>query len=257
MFTKKVGNKYRAIRTNGSDTYEKGDIVTLTQDDGSELPYFTNETKGAKRRCVFWKDLEPYDGDIKDRMKIGNYYRVMQVQRNGDPQNREEISPGDILRLESTSDINGTIANYYNITRSCPAAYIHIDRLEEYNKEEEETTTMNEETKQKPAYIIIVKNTEVFKKGGVLRYYDSFYAPEVTGEAYQVMPYDKAYVTHEQVQILLDKKVAVEAVQFSPKFVTVEQNEILQKALVGITKKNSPKPAAKKKTTKKAAKSAK
>lgn len=104
---------------------------------------------------------------------------------------------------------------------------------EEVNNQGEEKMT-NEEIK-KPEYIIIVKNTEVFKKGGVFKQYGSFYAPE--NDAFTVKPYGENYIRHQQVELLLEKKIAVEAVKFNPEFVTLEQNELLTKTLAGMTKK--------------------
>jgi len=96
------------------------------------------------------------------------------------------------------------------------------------NKMTNETTTA--ETIY-PDYVIITRNTEVFKKGGVFKNYSSFYAPEDAEEAYVVLPYGDLYQRHDQIKLLLDKKIAIEAVMFSPKFVTVAQNEMLVKAL--------------------------
>lgn len=107
---------------------------------------------------------------------------------------------------------------------------------------------MSEEQTKRPEYVIIVKNTEVFKKGGVFKYYASFYAPVNTEEAYTVKPYGDEYIRHEQVDVLLEKKIAVEAVQFNPAFVTLEQNEALQNTLNSMNKKPAKKKAATKKS---------
>ena len=107
---------------------------------------------------------------------------------------------------------------------------------------------MTGEDVKSPEFIIIVKNTEVFKKGGVFKDYGAFYSPQ--NDAFTVKPYDGEYIRPEQVHVLLDKKVAVEVVKFDPEFVTLEQEAVLAKALAGMNKKQ---PAVKKAPAKKPA----
>ena len=123
---------------------------------------------------------------------------------------------------------------------------------ESQNKLGEEEMT-NEEVKN-PEYIIIVKNTETYKKGGVFKNYsDIFWSPKNVSEAYHVRPYDTDYIRPEAGRALIDKKIAVEAVKFNPEFVTLEQEAVLTKALADMSKKKftvkkapAKKPAAKK-----------
>lgn len=112
-----------------------------------------------------------------------------------------------------------------------------VNEAESQNKLGEEEMT-GEDVKS-PEYIIIVKNTEVFKKGGVFKDCFSSYSPQ--NDAFTAEPYVER-ITRSQVQVLLDKKVAVEAVKFDPEFVTLEQEAVLTKALTDMNKK---KPAVK------------
>lgn len=123
-----------------------------------------------------------------------------------------------------------------------------VNEAESQNKLGEEEMT-GEDVKS-PEYIIIVKNTEVFKKGGVFKDCFSSYSPQ--NDAFTAEPYVER-ITRSQVQVLLDKKVAVEAVKFDPEFVTLEQEAVLAKALADMNKKKptvkkapAKKPAAKK-----------
>lgn len=113
-----------------------------------------------------------------------------------------------------------------------------VNEVESQNKLGEEEMT-SEEVKS-PEFIIIVKNTEVFKKGGVFKDCGPFYSSQ--NDAFTVTPYGEKYIRPEQVHVLIDKKVAVEAVKFDPEFVTLEQEALLTKTLADMNKK---KPAVK------------
>lgn len=106
----------------------------------------------------------------------------------------------------------------------------------ENNYEVKGEEKMTSEEVNRPEYIIIARNTEVFKKGGVFKNYTSFYAAVDGDKAFTVKPYGDPYILSEQVDVLLQKKVAVEAVKFDPEFVTLEQNEALQAALEKVNK---------------------
>ena len=119
------------------------------------------------------------------------------------------------------------------------------------NKGEEEMT--NEEVKN-PEYIIIVKNTETYKKGGVMSHNGSeaYRCEKDSSTVFHVRQYAPS-ISAAQAQVLLSKKIAVEAVKFNPEFVTLEQEALLTKTLAGMNKnkptvKKAPakKPAAKK-----------
>lgn len=177
--------------------------------------------------------------------KLGKRYIVI------DGEGSDYYNTGDIVKFV---DDDGTRCPWF-INESWDHGHkisVHIHNIKPYNEGEEKMT--NEEV-SRPEYIIITRNTEVFKKGGVFRGYSSFFSPQ--NDAYVVEPYGESYVRPEQVDVLLQKKVAVEAVRFDPAFVTLEQNEVLGKALEGMKKKATAKkkPVGKpavKKTVKKA-----
>lgn len=127
------------------------------------------------------------------------------------------------------------------------AYYIDLSKLEQVNVNNlKGGENMTNETPARPEFVIITRNTEVFKKGGVFKNYGSFYSPGDADKAFTVKPYGDSYIRPEQVDLLLQKKIAVEAVKFQPEFVTLEQNDALQKAMSSMTK---PKKAATKKAT--------
>lgn len=95
---------------------------------------------------------------------------------------------------------------------------------------------MEEEVKA-PEFILIVKNTEMFKKGGIFRNYDSFWSPVSKEEAFHIKPYDTDYIRPEHGAELLKRGIAVPVLQFDPQFVTAEEDEAIQKALVNLSKK--------------------
>lgn len=136
--------------------------------------------------------------------------------------------------------------------RPTTANWTKFHEMELINKGEEKMS----EVVGRPEYIIIVKNTETFKKGGVFKSYDSFWAPESAAEAYHIKPYDTDYIRNEMGTSLLEKGIAVPAVKFNPAFVTLPQNEVLTKMLAAFNKQKSVKKSALvvKKSTKKSGK---
>ena len=95
---------------------------------------------------------------------------------------------------------------------------------------------MEEEVKA-PAFIRIVKNTEMFKKGGVFKNYESFWSATDNDEAFHIRPYNDDCIRPEHGLELLKRGIAVPVVQFNPQFVTVEEDEALQKVMVNLNKK--------------------
>ena len=95
---------------------------------------------------------------------------------------------------------------------------------------------MEEEVKA-PAFIRIVRDTEMFKKGGVFKNYESFWSATDSNEAFHIRPYNDDYIRPEHGLELLKRGIAVPVLQFEPQFVTVEENEALQKTLVTLSKK--------------------
>ena len=124
----------------------------------------------------------------------------------------------------------------------------NASEFEIINKGEEEMT--NEEVKN-PEYIIIVKNTETYKKGGVLYRFANDYAPASLWSGVFHVEQHSSRISAAQAQVLLSKKIAVEAVRFNPEFVTLEQEALLTKTLADMNKK---KPAVKKAPVKKGTK---
>lgn len=172
-----------------------------------------------------------------------------------------------VVKIVSQTDISVLIIDLEHNTEECvlkgkvhfmtPTKYSWLaargirSGIDNKIKEEKEEAKM-------PDNIIIIKNTEVFKKGGVFsrgasEYSD--YSPE-NNNCYHTPQTCEGSITGKQVQILLDKKVAVEAVKFSPEYVTLEQNEALQKVLAAPKRvaKKTPVKKVVKKTTKKVTK---
>jgi len=59
----KVGDKFRVIERN--DYFDKGDIITLKGDDGSDFPYFWKEDRSDYWSIPFSR-IEPYAKTIRD-----------------------------------------------------------------------------------------------------------------------------------------------------------------------------------------------
>lgn len=143
---------------------------------------------------------------------------------------------GDILRL--AADDGSSCPWFMNKSRDTnQGSRIAVDLPDIELYETKEESTMTNETQERPAFIIITRNTEVFKKGGVFKRYESFYSPVDVNTAFVVAPYGDKYIKPEQADVLLDKKVAVAAVEFNPAYVTLEQNDVLQNALMSMNNK--------------------
>lgn len=155
------------------------------------------------------------------------------------------ISEGAYISVGETGtvDENNDITPWVLIDGKSREPVIESD-LELINKE----NTMENEAKTE--FIMIVKNTEQLKKGGVFKVYSSSFLSPANGDdnCYHIKPYDTSYLPAAMLDVLLTKKIAVPAVEFNPKYVTLEQNETLQKALVATLK--APKTVKKAKASK-------
>lgn len=148
----------------------------------------------------------------------------------------DDGSTSPLFSTDPEANINGLGAYYIDLSK---LEQVNVNNLKGGEK-------MTNETPARPEFIIITRNTEVFKRGGVFKNYGPFYSPEDDDKAFTVKPYGDSYIRPEQVDLLLQKKIAVEAVKFQPEFVTLEQNDALQKVMSSMTK---PKKAATKKAT--------
>lgn len=143
-----------------------------------------------------------------------------------------ELPVGELCTIRE--EYNGGYRFISDSGHSCWEEYNSFDPI---TNKGETTMTNEEQLESTPDYIIITRNTDMFKKGGVFKNYTSFWAPQTgTADTYIVRPYDTDYISPEHGKILLEKKIAVPALQFNPQFVTLEQNEVLQKALTGMKK---------------------
>jgi len=59
----KVGDKFRVIR--GNDYFDKGEIITLKEDDGTDCPFFWKEDE-FNYYGIYFSKLEPYVKSIRD-----------------------------------------------------------------------------------------------------------------------------------------------------------------------------------------------
>ena len=184
------------------------------------------------------------------------------------PITRDQLQEGTPYRMESSYFFQAGDIVYlvYDDGSDCPklsrspddtryspgAYYVSLDRLEPVSEtatnKGEEAMTNEEQVESTPEYIIITRNTDMFKKGAVFKNYSSFWSPEKsTADTYIAKPYATEYITPEHGKVLLDKKIAVPALKFNPEFVTLGQNEALLKALEPakkVTKKATPKKKA-------------
>lgn len=232
-----VGSRY-IIKKGGNGFYKEGDVVRFEEDDGSSCPWFYNLSRDTNNGNRIAVDLVDIEEEKVSKFKIGDAVHVISKYKGGGSRITKELlgtnKIGYIIEIDAIT-LEGDRVLIVNTDPDIPSGdYFKEEDLVLINGE----TTMTTETEEfaYPEFVTIIKNTEVFKKGGVFNRNGGYYY--IIGghdSAYQAKPYETT-LRMEQVKVLLDKKVAVEAVKFNPEFVTLEQNEALTQTLANLSK---------------------
>ena len=109
----KINDQFRVIKR--SPFFNVGDTILLSEDDGSDYPYFWLNSDKPSYHSIHFSNLEPYTKTIRDA-QVGD---VVVDEYGEERMVLERLQ--NIVLLSQANDFKKTLSNIY-----------HFDQLEEY-----------------------------------------------------------------------------------------------------------------------------